>query len=835
MSRQCFHCGSAVPASLNISVMVLGAAQDMCCVGCEAVADAIVKSGNEQYYKFRTDVNETPEFTLETLPAPIRDELSLYNDPSVLDDISNLIEPNQNIRNITLVIEGITCAACSWLIEKQLSKLSGVDSVSLNLSQHRLVINWRQESTPLADIIETIYSLGFKAHPYSPDAAQQNLEQEQKLASRRMVLAGLASMQAMMFAIPLYVGEWSGMLSQFEVFLRYASLVITTPVVFYSARPFFSAFIRDLKSRHLTMDVPVSIAIGGAYIASVWSVFTQGPTVYFESVCMFTFFLLLGRFLEMRARLRTGEAGNNLASLLPASAIRLSAMPVENEHIQPIENPATEEHNECVVPLKKIKVGDRIRVRPGTTIPVDGTVLKGESGVDESAFTGEFTPINKAVGSTVIGGTLNVESPLEIEVTAVGQAMQVSTVMRLLDRAQEDKPAIAAIADNVAQYFVAAVLFFSVLVFGVWYAIDPSKAFWITLSVLVVTCPCALSLATPTALTAATGGLRRKGALITRGHVLEALSISKRIVFDKTGTLTTGKLTIESCLMDSEADATFSSQKGFTQSMALELAAGLEQHSQHPIAHAFEQLTGTPYDNIKIHTGKGVEGWIGDAEFRIGTIGFATESNELTTPSPLETQTGHWIVLSKDRHPLAWLKLNDQLRADAGEAIHLLKKQGLQTELLSGDRSDQVAIVASQLSLDHATGSVSPEGKVSHLQKLPPSDTSIMVGDGINDVPVLAQAPVSIAIGGASDLAKTHADVILMSNTLKPIPEMLMHARKTNLIIKQNITWALIYNLTALPLAALGYVPPYAAAIGMSLSSLVVVGNALRLNRVQSL
>lgn len=774
----------------------------MCCVGCQAVAQAIVNSGSEQFYEYRTDHSETPDFTPQALPETVQNELTLYDNADVLNDISDSTD-SQHVRSITLVVEGITCAACAWLIEKQLLAMAGVNKANLNLSQHRLTVEWQQDHTPLSEIIQRIYALGFKAHPYSPDKAQAQLEQEQKLAMRRLALAALATMQAMMFAVPLYVGEWSGILDKYETYFRFAGLAITTPVVLYSARPFFVAFIRDMRTRHLTMDVPVAIAIGGAYTASVWSTFTHGEEIYYDSVCMFTFFLLLGRFLEMRARLRSGEAGNHLASLMPPSAIRITQD--EDGHWQ-----------EAVIPAKQLQVGDRVLVKPGTQIPADGLVVDGASGVDESAITGEFVPVHKGSGQAVIGGTVNVESPLQVEIKATGQDMQVSTIVKLLDRAQEEKPAIALLADQIAQYFVAAVLTISALTFGIWYAIDSDRAFWIMLSVLVVTCPCALSLATPTALTAATGALRRQGTLITRGHVLEGLSKSRRIIFDKTGTLTTGQLTIEQTQV----------LKGDEQ-QALQLAASIEHHSQHPIANAFSAYETQPVSNVSAVSGQGIQADIANTTYRIGQPAYAYPKSPLKAPG-----AGQWILLADEHEPVAWFKLNDQLRNDAQQTVSKLSNLGFNSELLSGDASDQVAHYAQLLNIKTAQSGVSPEGKLNHIKSLPKSDNSIMVGDGINDVPVLAQAPISIAVGSASDLAKTHADVILVSNQLKRLPQLIQHSLKTRKIIQQNLTWALLYNASALPLAALGWVPPYAAAIGMSLSSLVVVGNALRLNKV---
>ncbi|MEY8246990.1 MAG: heavy metal translocating P-type ATPase [Bermanella sp.] len=793
----CFHCGALVPANVQIRLDILGDERDLCCTGCEAVAEAILQSGSESFYQYRSDVSATPEFTPASLPQSMQMELALYDNQEVLEALS---EVTANGRQITLIIEGITCAACAWLIEKQLKQFAGVEFVNLNLSQHTLKLCWQQAQTPLSELIARIYALGFKAQPYSPDLAQQQLLSEQKKATQRLGLAALGMMQAMMFALPLYVGDWGGVFEKFETYFRFASLIITTPVVLYSARPFFVAFWRDLKSRHLTMDVPVAIAIGGAYGASVWSTFTQGQEVYFDSVCMFTFFLLVGRFLESRARLKNSEAGNHLASVMPRATLR----------IHPQDN------SETLVPVSQLRIGDHIRILPGATLVADGIIVEGRSSIDESIITGEFLPIQKQAGDPVIGGSLNVESPITLRVTALDKDMQISTVMSLLERATADKPKIAVLADRVAQYFVAAVLILSALVFVSWSFIDSDKAFWVTLSVLVATCPCALSLATPTALTTATSALRRHGILITRGHVLQTLIRSQRILFDKTGTLTLGQLNIDRIipLAGSAEDA-------------LQLAASLEAHSQHPIASAFHYTPLLSVKHTQAQSGAGLEGQIDGHKYKIGLASYVLEQ------PPKTPDDGHWVLLARQQTPLAWFLLSDQLRSDAASTVSALQDLGLECEMLSGDHSAQVQLMAAKLNMDKVQGAVSPAGKLDYIGTLPAQDATIMVGDGINDVPVLAQAPVSIAVGSASDLAKNHADVILMSNQLHHLPLLMAQARRSARIIKQNLVWALLYNASVLPLAALGLLPPYMAAIGMSASSLVVVFNALRLNKLR--
>lgn len=771
----------------------------MCCIGCKTVAEAIIASGNERYYQLRTDNNETPDFTLQSLPSRVQAELSLYDNPELQKDFARTNQHGN--QEMSLMIDGITCAACAWLIEKQAKQMPGVKTASLNLSAHKLTLEWQQTETPLSAVFKALYSIGFKARPYSPSQAQEQLVKEQKEALKRLLVAGLGMMQVMMLAFPLYVESWHGTLGVYTNFFRLASLIMTTAVVFISARPFFTGALRDIRTGHLTMDTPVALAIGAAYIASAWATFTNGPEVHFESVTMFTFFLLIGRYLESKARLSTGEAGNSLISLVPTSALKKVG------------------DDEVLIPASQLKPGDIITIQPGMSVPADGVILRGSSSVDESALTGEFLPLRKQPGDSVIAGTLNVESPLEVQVTAVGDDLQVATIIKLLDRAHSEKPAIALIADKVAQYFVGAVLIISVLVYSVWFFwIDADRAFWVTLSVLVVTCPCALGLATPTALTAASGALRKMGFLITRGHVLEGLAQSTTIVFDKTGTLTTGEFSI-----------TRQQSLSGNPEQELRIAAALEKNSNHPIAHAFIRNDAPVADNICMMPGDGLQGDIDNTRYSIGHLNFI---NALTGENIVAPDDGHWVALAADK-TLALFKIEDCLKNDAGQTFEHLHSLGLQCELLSGDHSGQVARFANELHADAYRAGMSPAGKLEYLQQKKQHTPFIMVGDGINDVPVLAHAPVSIAVGSASDLAKTHADVVLVSHLLQRIPDAILHARKTQRIIKQNLTFSLLYNLLALPLAAMGLIPPYLSALGMSASSLVVVGNAMRLNKIK--
>ncbi|MEE3159348.1 MAG: heavy metal translocating P-type ATPase metal-binding domain-containing protein, partial [Pseudomonadota bacterium] len=387
----CFHCGEPLKAGQQWTAIIDGKEEPMCCPGCKAVAETIVASGLKDYYRHRTELPQISPANEDDEVLTARESLSLYDSEALQ---KQFVATQGEQKEATLIIDGISCAACAWLIEHRVNQLKGVERATLNLSNHRLVVAWNNTDIALSQIFEAIYRLGYKAAPFSSTEDDAQREREGKKAIRRLAVAGIGMMQVMMLAVPLY----AGMAEQYEVFMRFASMILTLPVVLYSARPFFDAAIRDLKTRHLTMDVPVSLAIILAFCASIWSTFNQGVEVYFDSVCMFTFLLLLGRFLEMRARHRMGKAGNNLMTLLPNVALKQT------------------QDGEEIIAAGDISTGDRLLLKPGYPVPADGVVVEGQSTVDESALTGEYMPLNKQAGDTLIGGTMNVESPLIMEV-----------------------------------------------------------------------------------------------------------------------------------------------------------------------------------------------------------------------------------------------------------------------------------------------------------------------------------------------------------------------------------------------------------------------------------
>ncbi len=806
--RLCYHCKLPVPAGTAYHVDVDGQPRAMCCRGCQAVAQAIVDGGLTDFYRYRTERSPTGR---ELIPDALR-ELPLYDKPEVQRTFVR--EAGANLREASLILEGIVCAACIWLNERHVNALPGVEEFRVNYSTHRATLRWDDSRIHLSEVLRAVADIGYVAHPFDPGRQEQLYLRERKAALRRLAVAGLGAMQVMMLAVALYAGDFYGMDQGIRGLLRWVSLLFATPVVLYSAAPFFTAALRDLRSRQLGMDVPVALAIGLAYGASMFATIAGRGQVYFDSVSMFAFFLLAGRFLEMGARHRAGQAAEELVKLLPAMATRLDA-----------------EGGEEVVPVSELEPGDRVRIRPGETVPADGRVLEGRSSVDEALLTGESLPVAKSAGAELVGGTLNVESPLVMNVEKVGTDTVLSSIQRLLDRAQHEKPRIARIADRVAGRFVGALLVIACAVALYWWQAAPAEALWIVLSVLVVTCPCALSLATPAAVTAATGTLTRAGVLTTRGHALETLARATHVVFDKTGTLTSGRLRVEA-LQPLGREGAVTCHR---------LAAALERDSEHPIAHALrEGVSLIPVaSDVRAVPGCGVEGRLEGRVLRIGTPAFVAELVGSAAAAAADvgadpaSDVGWTEVLLGDAHgPLARFRLSDSLRPQAAEAVAALQAMGLQTALLSGDSPAAVGRVANELGIAHYEARLSPEGKLEALRRLQEQGAVVaMVGDGVNDAPVLAAAQVSLAMGSGTQLAQASADMILLSERLPHLVEAVDMARRTLRVVRENLGWALLYNLVAVPLAAVGMVPPWAAALGMSASSLLVVLNALRLGR----
>lgn len=802
--QSCFHCGLPVPDGTHYQVEIEQQQRAMCCPGCEAVARAIVDNNLTSFYKHRTDKNKTAG---ELVPEELM-RLDLYDKPQLQK--SFVRNDDGDIKEASLMLEGIVCAACVWLNEHYVTSLPGVIEFRVNYSTHRAQLKWHDDEINLSEILKSIESIGYHAHPFDPSRQESLHKKEKQTAVRRLLVAGLGMMQVMMVAIALYAGEYGVMDSDIREFLRWVSLGFAIPVMLYSAQPFFKSAWRDLKRKQLGMDVPVSLAMGGAFLASLWSTITGIGEVYYDSVTMFVFFLLAGRYLELIARHKAGRAAEELVKLVPATANR-------------IKDDGTHE----VVTTSELEINDRLLVKPGEIIPADSKVISGISSIDESLLTGESLPRSRQSGDDVVGGTLNIESPLTLCVTSVGEDSFLSSVMRLLDRATSEKPSMTRAVDKIAGWFIAGLLLIAVIVAVYWAGQDPVHAFQITLSVLVVTCPCALSLATPAALTAATGRLTEIGLLTTRGHALETLAAATHIIFDKTGTLTHGQL---------QAEELSVLQQRIPEPELRALISTIEQDSEHPIAKALSHLSDTKLkvDDVIAIPGQGIEALYKNQKIRIGKADFVLALGQQLMPDAgVSADVKSMVYIGDEEGLLATVNIKDQLREEAAETIDRLKKLGLEVVLLSGDQQVVVDHVASELGIDQAQGECLPDDKLRIMQQLQKQGHVVaMVGDGVNDAPVLAASQVSLAMGSGTQLAHASADMVLLSENLKHLVSGVEMSRRTLQIIRQNFAWAIGYNLLAVPLAAMGMIAPWMAAIGMSMSSLVVVLNALRLRKV---
>ena len=811
-SDGCFHCGLPVPDGAHYPIQFEGQTKEACCRGCQAVAQTIIDSGQGAYYTHRTALPATPQQAEAELA-----QLGLYDLPEIQESFVRV--EAENIREAALILENIVCAACIWLNERHIAGLPGVLSVEINYATRRARVRWDNSRIQLSAILKAVSDIGYIAHPFDPGRSDDIHKRERNTAIKRLAIAGLGMMQVMMYALPSYTA--TDMTDEIRLLMRWASLILTIPVVGYSAWPFFIGAWRDLKRRTLGMDVPVALGVGTAFVASVHSTFSGHGEVYYDSVTMFIFLLLTGRFLEMNARRRAGAAVEELVKLIPAATTRLPHWPARDEE---------------QVPVARLTVGDHVLVRPGETLPADGVVVEGDSAVSEAMLTGESLPVSKSRDAKVVGGSLNQASPLVVRVEKLGADTRLASIVRLLDRAQSEKPRIGQLADRAAAWFVGLLLLITVAVGVAWYVIDPGKVLWIVVSILVVTCPCALGLATPAALTTGTGRLTRLGLLTTRGHALETLARATDLVFDKTGTLTLGRLSVRRVvpLAGRSADEVSA------------IAAALEAGSEHPIAKALrqdrpedERLAAYPSrvlrdacssvpsaSAIRNTPGRGVEGMIDGHTYRLGSPRFAAAGE-----APPASDGGEsWIALAEGNALIAWFALADAPRADADAALAALQQQGLRLHLLSGDAEPAVKAVAQQLGIQDWHAGALPEDKLAYVKQLQDEGRIVaMVGDGINDAPVLAGAQVSIAMGEGADVAQAAADMVMLGSRLGTLSDGVALARKTQRIIRENLSWALAYNLVAIPAAALGHVTPWLAGIGMSASSLLVVLNALRL------
>ncbi len=806
LNNSCYHCGSFILPSDSYEFELGGVRRRFCCSGCMAIAQTIHGEGLEVFYARRSQSADKPAAYLASNTIP--DSLAPYDDPSLLGRYTRPSGVDGDLET-TLRLEKIRCAACVWLCEQHLRRIPGVKDVQINYVSQKVKVEFSPIHTSLARLLFEVERIGYEAWPFEPSLSIERSKKERRQLLTRLGVALLGMMQVMMYAWPSYMGD-SDITAEYDLLLGWTSWALTVPVMVYSAGPIFQAAWRSVTSFHKThllgMDVPIALALALAFCAGTVNLATGSGQGYFDSITMFVAFILAARYVELLARQDAQGGAEALAKQLPATCERVPNYPAS----QKVE----------IVPVINCNPGEVLRVPPGDVVPADGILIECESALDESLLTGESKPIDKKIGDRVYAGTHNILNPMLMRIDAVGQSTRIAGIASLLDQALQAKPLMVSLAEKWAGYFVGFLLIAAFLASTIWWYVDPSRAWTVLVSVLVASCPCALSLAVPTAMAAAQGAVTKLGLLIVRGHVLEGLVNATDLVLDKTGTLTMGQPELKEVLI---------ARAEFSRADVLSLAASMEAGQKHPIAlsllraAAAENLSLTALSKpVTNFLGRGLSSGI----YRLGSAAWVGAQQIAQ-----EGQYGQ-VHLADDKGLIASFLFLDTPRAGLEKLLLASKSRKLTVHLVSGDDAATVAWWAHHVGIDHFKGACSPEDKYHYIERLQKEGRFVWaIGDGINDAPLLAVADVSIAVGAGAPLATAGADAILTANSLAPLATSLLLADKTQLIIKENLIWALVYNMLAIPAAMMGWVNPWVAGIGMSLSSLAVTLNAWRLRK----
>ncbi len=747
----------------------------------------------------------------------------LLDDPEVWQQYSQP-QPRQSAQaqvwESQVVVQGMHCAACAFAIEDALKAVPGVTSVSVNAASHRAKVIWSDDLVKPSQWMQAIERAGYQATPAQDHSQRQQRQQETRRMLWRLLVAAFCMMQVMMYATPAYVtapGEISANTLQL---LRWASWVLSLPVVLFSCTPFWRNAWRDLLQRRISMDLPVALGMGLTFVFSTAGTFDPsgpfGTEVYFDSLTMFVFFLLGGRWLEWRMRDQTAGALEALMNRLPDSVERQTAGGWER------------------VALHRLRAGDVVRVLPGEAFPGDGVITQGQTLAEEALLTGESRPCARGPGQRVMAASHNLSASVEVRLEQVGAQTRYAQLVQLMEQASGSKPRLAQLADRLARPFLWGVLCLAVLAALYWWPTDPGRALMVAVAVLIVTCPCALSLATPAAMLASAGRLARGGVLVRELQSLEALAEVDTVVFDKTGSLTHDGQRLQRVHTPS---GTWMPEQA---KAAIEWAAALAHHSWHPVSRALVAAGPDSTRAIAAHevSGQGLEGYVCDEQgqrlhLRLGALAFARGfGGGLDCPEHARDASVH--LFEAQRGWLASFDMAEDLRADAASAVRQLRALGLDIWILSGDRLHAVERVAQSVGIGpaQALGACSPQDKLDRVRALQAQGRRVwMVGDGLNDGPVLAVAQVSLAMGGAVPLAQARSDLVMMGARLLALPALWVRARLTLRVVRQNLAWALFYNACFVPLAVLGWLPAWLAGLGMAGSSLWVIAHSLRLTR----
>ena len=798
MSDRCYHCNLPIPKAALVSATIQDRNQDFCCAGCASVCQTIHDSGLGAFYD---------QQSASLLPAvDLQYPLEFYDSDVFQKSYLEVSPPGT--KTMTSISDTIHCAACVWLIERALGAMKGVIWVRVNLTDKRIRIHWDDKQVQLSAIMQTLASLGYAAMPYEQNRVELAQQKKNKAMLYRIGFAAFTMMNLMWISIALYTGASDG---KYHGYFQWLGFALATPTLFYSGYPFLRSAYFGVRNRYMNMDVPISIGALVTYFYSTYVLFgfSAKGEVYFDTVVNFIFVILIGRYLEASSKKSAISASSGLQQLQPKIAL------VKN-------------NNQAVItPIDAVCVGDIVLVKPGERIAVDGVVVSGTSAVDESLLSGESLPVGKALDDEVFAGTLNANGSLEIQVKQTQKQTMLSQIVDLVENTRADKGRIVCTIDRIIPYFVWTTLTLATLTFIYWSGVDFDLALLSATSVLIITCPCAFGLATPMSIAVASGAAAKRHILIKNGDALEALNQVSHVVFDKTGTLTLGKPKVDKVY--SQIDHAY----------LLQIMGAVEQHSEHPLAraiveHAAQVNTISSATDFESTPGLGVSALVDNQRYWVGSLRYLKDRNTnalVEQAKTLEQQGYSCVFCADEQNLLGFVTLSDPIKTDALAVIKQLHHWGKQVTMLSGDSQQVADAVARKVNINQVVAGVLPSDKASHIKHLQQEGKVLMIGDGVNDAPALTQADVSIALGSGADISVASADVVILKSKLMPIIEAIKLAKRTQLVIKQNIVFALSYNAIMVPLAMMAKVTPLFAAIVMPISSLIVIANATRIRK----
>jgi Cu2+-exporting ATPase len=801
---RCDHCLLEFPEREAVRDALAGADRVFCCNGCRGVYRLILEEGLQGFYAGR-------EWKDAGLAADPEGRLDLAS-------FAELVRDGEGRCEVDLYIDGIRCASCVWLNERLLSRTPGVLSARVNYATHRARVRWDPARTDLAAVLRRVQSIGYAPKPYSESEQARARSAETRDLLIRFGTAGFLSSQLMIYSVALYAGYFQGIDAGTRRLLELVALGLTLPVFLYSGAPFLRGARAGLRHGRVDMDGLIVLGSGAALAYSLWQM-ARGGEVYFDTAAMIVTLVLLGRYIEAAAKGKASEAVVRLAALVPREARAV----VEGEGGREERRP---------VAVASLRPGDRLEVLPGERVPADGRVVRGDSEVDESLLTGESRPVHKAPGAAVVGGSVNLHGAFVLEVTRVGRDSVLAAIVRAVEEAQQQKPRIQALADRVVGIFVPAVLLLAAatVAFHLWRGSPAAAALMTGISVVVIACPCALGLATPLAVLLASGLASSRGVLLRGGDVIEKASRLDDAVLDKTGTLTRGRPALRQAL---SLDPALPAEEG------LALAAAVERRSEHSLGRAIAAAGADAPERevagFRAIPGRGVTAVVDGRPLSLGNRALLREQGIDPGPSEetargFESQGDTVVLLGWDGRVQALFAVSDPVRDEAAEALARLRALGLRLSVVSGDNPATTSSVAARLGIERAVAEASPDGKRDLVAALQREGRRVLaIGDGVNDAPVLTQADVGVAMGRGSDVTLESADAVLLRDDLRLLPGLVGLSRRAHAVIRQNVFWAFLYNVVAIPLAMAGALHPIVAAAAMATSSLFVVGNSLRI------